>query len=236
MVKYMKKILWGDSMDLLNNITTNGSFDSLTTLISIGLSIVLGLIIALVHIKTTNYTKNFIITLTLLPVLVQIVIMLVNGNLGTSVAILGAFSLVRFRSIPGNSREIISVFFAMVVGLAIGTGYLILASIFTIIVCLVLIITSKTPFGEVNKLERKLKILIPENLNYIEIFDEVFDKYTKKHQLIKAKTVNMGSIYEVDYYITLKKGINEKEFIDELRVKNGNLKIMISIITNDEQL
>jgi hypothetical protein len=232
----MKKILWGDSMDLLNNITTNGSFDSLTTLISIGLSIVLGLIIALVHIKTTNYTKNFIITLTLLPVLVQIVIMLVNGNLGTSVAILGAFSLVRFRSIPGNSREIISVFFAMVVGLAIGTGYLILASILTIIVCLVLIITSKTPFGEVNKLERKLKILIPENLNYIEIFDEVFDKYTKKHQLIKAKTVNMGSIYEVDYYITLKKGINEKEFIDELRVKNGNLKIMISIITNDEQL
>lgn len=223
-------------MDLLNNITTNGSFDSLTTLISIGLSIVLGLIIALVHIKTTNYTKNFIITLTLLPVLVQIVIMLVNGNLGTSVAILGAFSLVRFRSIPGNSREIISVFFAMVVGLAIGTGYLILASILTIIVCLVLIITSKTPFGEVNKLERKLKILIPENLNYIEIFDEVFDKYTKKHQLIKAKTVNMGSIYEVDYYITLKKGINEKEFIDELRVKNGNLKIMISIITNDEQL
>ncbi len=223
-------------MDLLNNITTNGSFDSLTTLISIGVSIVLGLIIALVHIKTTNYTKNFIITLTLLPVLVQIVIMLVNGNLGTSVAILGAFSLVRFRSIPGNSREIISVFFAMVVGLAIGTGYLILASIFTIIVCLVIIITSKTPFGEVNKLERKLKILIPENLNYIEIFDEVFDRYTKKHQLIRSKTVNMGSIYEVDYYITLKKGINEKDFIDELRIKNGNLKIMMSIITNDEQL
>ena len=236
MVKYMKKISWGDNMDLLNNITTNGSFDSLTTLISIGVSIVLGLIIALVHIKTTNYTKNFIITLTLLPVLVQIVIMLVNGNLGTSVAILGAFSLVRFRSIPGNSREIISVFFAMVVGLAIGTGYLILASIFTIIVCLVIIITSKTPFGEVNKLERKLKILIPENLNYIEIFDEVFDRYTKKHQLIRSKTVNMGSIYEVDYYITLKKGINEKDFIDELRIKNGNLKIMMSIITNDEQL
>ena len=232
----MKKISWGDNMDLLNNITTNGSFDSLTTLISIGVSIVLGLIIALVHIKTTNYTKNFIITLTLLPVLVQIVIMLVNGNLGTSVAILGAFSLVRFRSIPGNSREIISVFFAMVVGLAIGTGYLILASIFTIIVCLVIIITSKTPFGEVNKLERKLKILIPENLNYIEIFDEVFDRYTKKHQLIRSKTVNMGSIYEVDYYITLKKGINEKDFIDELRIKNGNLKIMMSIITNDEQL
>lgn len=223
-------------MNLLNNITTNGSFDNITTFISIGISILLGIIIALVHIKTTKYTKNFIITLTILPVLVQLVIMLVNGNLGTSVAILGAFSLVRFRSIPGNSREIISVFFAMVVGLAIGTGYVVLASIFTIIICILLIILSKTPFGEVNKLERKLKILIPENLNYIEIFDDVFDKYTKKHQLIKVKTVNMGSIYEIDYQIVLKKGISEKEFIDELRIKNGNLKIMMSVVTTTEEL
>ena len=123
-------------MSILNNITNNGTFTNQTTIIGMMVAIMLGLVIALVHMKTTKYTKNLTITLAVLPLLVQIVIMLVNGNLGTSVAILGAFGLIRFRSLPGNSREIVNVFFAMVVGLAIGTGFIYLAIFLTAIVCM----------------------------------------------------------------------------------------------------
>lgn len=223
-------------MNLLNNITNNGSFDSTAMLIALLTSIILGLIISFVHIKTSKYSKNFIITLAILPLLVQVIIMLVNGNLGTSVAILGAFSLVRFRSIPGNSREIVSVFFAMVIGLAIGTGFIIFSIMITLIVCLLLIIFSKTNFGNIDKNERKLTILIAEDLDYTNIFDDIFKKYTKSFNINKVKTVNMGSIFQLEYCIILKNDVNEKEFIDEIRVKNGNLKIVLSQPLNKEEL
>ena len=198
--------------------------------------IVLGLVIALIHTKTTKHTKNLTITLAILPLLVQIVIMLVNGNLGTSVAILGAFSLIRFRSLPGNSREIASVFFAMVVGLALGTGFIYLAILLTFIVCLLLIILSHSKLGETNSQDRILKIMLAEDNDYTEVFNDIFKKYTTKIELLKVKTVNMGSIFQIDYSLKLKKGINEKEFIDELRVKNGNLKIILSKQTTEEEL
>lgn len=223
-------------MNLLNNITNNGSFDSTAMLIALLTSIILGLIISFVHIKTSKYSKNFIITLAILPLLVQVIIMLVNGNLGTSVAILGAFSLVRFRSIPGNSREIVSVFFAMVIGLAIGTGFIIFSIMITLIVCLLLIIFSKTNFGNIDKNERKLTILIAEDLDYTNIFDDIFKKYTKSFNINKVKTVNMGSIFQLEYCIILKNDVNEKDFIDEIRVKNGNLKIVLSQPLNKEEL
>ena len=223
-------------MSLLYNIANNGKFTDQTTLLSVLVAIILGLIIALVHTRTTRYTKNLTITLAILPVLVQVVIMLVNGNLGTSVAILGAFGLIRFRSLPGNSREIVNVFFAMVVGLALGTGFIYLAIFLTIIVCLLLIIFSKSNLGDIDSSERNLKIMLAEDQDYTEVFNEIFAKYTNKVELLKVKTVNMGSIFQIDYQIKLKKDINEKEFVDELRVKNGNLKIILSRQTTEEEL
>ena len=139
-------------------------------MICMGSGIILGIIIALIHKFTTKTTPNFLITLAVLPVLVQVVILLVNGNLGTSLAVAGAFSLIRFRSMPGNSKEIISVF---------------------------------------------------------EVFDGILQKYTNKHELVKVKTTNMGSMYELRYEVSLKKNISKKDFLDEIRVKNGNMLVML---------
>ena len=153
---------------------------------------------------------------------------MVNGNLGTSVAIVGAFSLVRFRSIPGTSKEILSVFFAMAIGLATGMGHVFFASLMTIIVSLALFLFSYIKLFDKNNKERILRIAIPENLDYTNMFNDIFDKYTKKIELTQVKTTNMGSLFDLSYNIILKSDINEKEFIDELRVKNGNLKITLS--------
>ena len=198
-------------------------------------SLFLGLVISIVHMKTTKSNKNFITTLAILPSLVATVILLVNGNLGTSVAVLGAFSLIRFRSVPGNSKEILSVFFAMAIGLAVGVGYIGFAVLFTLAISFVISLTSILKFGEDAKIKR-LKILIPEDLDYSEVFDDIFSKYLSKYDLISAKTVNMGSIFELTYDITLNKNINEKEFIDTLRIRNGNLKIAISHPLTDQEL
>ena len=191
-------------------------------------SLVFGLMIAFVHMKTSKYTKNFLITLVLLPILVQTVIFMVNGNLGTSIAIVGAFSLVRFRSAPGTSREIVSIFFAMAIGLATGMGQLVFAGIITVIVSLMLIILSLSKFGEGSSYTKVLKVTIPENIDYTNVFDDIFDKYLTNSSLTSVKTVNLGSLFELSYVVNLKDKINEKEFIDELRSRNGNLKIILT--------
>lgn len=210
-----------------------GSLSYATALICIVASCVLGGIISFVHMKTTKCSKNFAVTLALLPALVQVVIMMVNGNLGTSVAILGAFGLIRFRSMQGNSKEILSVFFAMAIGLAIGMGHIVFATFVTIIISLLLFVYSKLRISGRDNM-RKLKILIPENLNYVEVFDEIFNKFTKSNTLMKVKTTNMGSMYELFYDIEMKNDVNEKEFLDELRVRNGNLNILLARETEGE--
>ena len=174
------------------------------------------------------YTRKRVSTLVILPVLVTVVITLVNGNLGTSVAVLGAFSLIRFRSIPGNSKEILDVFFAMAIGLAVGTGYIAFAVIFTLLTSILSYGLYKMKFGENNIEDRILKILIPEDLDYNGVFDEIFNSYLDKYELTQIKTVNMGSIFELTYLVNLKSGVNEKELIDKIRIRNGNLKIGLS--------
>ena len=205
-------------------------------LICSAVSIVLGLIIAFVHRITSHYTKNFLITLAVIPILVQSVILMVNGNLGTSIAIVGAFSLVRFRSLPGTSKEIISIFFAMTIGLATGMGHIVFATIITFLVSFVLIVLSKSKFGARRETLKILKITLPDDLNYTEIFDEVFDKYVTSYTLEKVKTVNLGSLFELTYQLNIKKNINEKEFIDDLRCKNGNLKIILTYPIESNEL
>lgn len=178
--------------------------------------------------KTSKYSKDFLITLAILPVLVQTVMIMVNGNLGTSVAIVGAFSLVRFRSIPGTSKEILSVFFAMTVGLATGMGHIFFAIIMTVIVSFAIILFSKIKLFNFGTNTKIVKITIPENLDYTNMFDDIFEKFVEDFKLERVKTTNMGSLFELSYCITFKANINEKEFIDEIRVRNGNLKIMLS--------
>ena len=208
--------------------STSSSVELWAILVCTLVSIILGVIVAYTHKKTSKYSKNFLITLAILPVLVQTVMIMVNGNLGTSIAIVGAFSLVRFRSLPGTSKEILSVFFAMAIGLATGMGHIFFASIMTVIVSVSIILFNKLKLFDLNPNTKMLKILIPENLDYTNMFDDIFKKFVKEYKLEKVKMTNMGSLFELSYRITFKNDINEKEFIDEIRIRNGNLKIILS--------
>lgn len=189
-------------------------------------SLVLGLFIAVIYMSQGSYSKSFVMTLVILPALVQIVIMLVNGNLGTSVAVLGTFSLVRFRSVPGSSKEIAIIFFAMAVGLATGTGFLTFAAMITVMIGLVFFVLGKFSFGESKENEKDLRITIAEHIDYTEIFEDIFKEYTSKYKLQRVKTTNLGSMYELEYHITLKDVKKEKEMIDSIRCRNGNLTVI----------
>lgn len=222
---------------MLDSIIESGSngIDLITVLICSGVSIVLGLIMAIVYKYTERGSKHFLVSLSILPIVVQTIIMLVNGNLGMSVAIAGAFSLVRFRSIAGTSKEITAVFLAMVIGVATGMGYVIFASLITILVLFVWIILVKTKIFEETS-EKMLKVTIPENLDYSNVFDDIFEKYLESHELIEVKTTNMGSLFDLKYKVILKSNTNEKKFIDEIRVRNANLKIILSHEIDSERL
>lgn len=202
-------------------------------LLCLGTSLLLGLLVAVVYQLSGSSSKSFSITLALMPALVQVVIMMVNGNLGTGVAVMGAFSLVRFRSVPGSSKEICVVFFAMAVGLAVGMGHLAFAVFFTVVISLLMLLLCRTPFGEhtVSPDEKELKVTIPEDLDYSHIFDDLFEKYTSRVTLTKVKTSNMGSMFDLTYHIRMKNADQEKELIDELRCRNGNLTIVCGRIS-----
>lgn len=217
-----------------------GLFDSELTdvigvadfLICLGVSLVLGLVMAFAYMYRTRYTKSFAVALSLLPAVVCIVIMLVNGNVGAGVAVAGAFSLVRFRSAPGTAKEICALFFAMGAGLITGMGYLGYAVLFTVIMCAVFIIYNRIDFGSQKNSARYkvLTVIIPEDLDYSDIFDDIFAEYTSDSQLVRVKTTNMGSLFKLTYHVTLKdtEKEKEKEMIDKLRCRNGNLEISVS--------
>ena len=190
-------------------------------------SIVLGAIIACVYMFRHKYSKNFVVTLALLPLIVQMVITLVNGNLGAGIAVMGVFNLVRFRSIPGSAKDIGSVFLAMAVGLATGMGFLGLAVLFTAIVAIVNVAYVLSPFGKPRESEKTLKIVVPEDLDFDGIFDEVLDRYASEHELTEVQTSNMGSLYTLEYTVRLREAGLEKRLIDEVRCLNGNLKVTL---------
>ena len=198
--------------------TDSGVFDIKSELICLGVALVLGVLVALTHAAEGRANKKLLTALAIFPVLV---------HLGTSVAILGTFSLIRFRSIKSNARELISVFFSMAIGLALGMGQVLFAVVFTVLTCIILLITSRLHFGEGKNIKR-LKIVVPEDLDYEKMFDKVLDKYTNEANLIKCKTINMGSLYELVYEVEMKSDASGRDFIDELRTKNGNLKVMLS--------
>ncbi|MEF2884549.1 MAG: DUF4956 domain-containing protein, partial [Ruminococcus sp.] len=197
-------------------------------------SLVLGAVIAFTAGFRAKQSKSFLLALFLIPAIVQTVIMLVNGSVGTGVAVMGAFSLVRFRSVAGSAKEIVSIFLAMATGLATAMGYIGLAAIFVVIICIVMLITSFIHFKERDDLVRSLKITVPEDLNYAHEFDEIFEKYTRNAKLLTVKTSNMGSLYKLLYRVELVSEDDIQKFIDELRIRNGNLEIAVLMPETEE--
>ena len=211
--------LYGTAESLVSSVST---IDFLLCCIA---SIVLGAAVAAIYMFKHSYSKNFVVTLALLPLIVQMVITLVNGNLGAGIAVMGVFNLVRFRSIPGSAKDIGSVFLAMAIGLATGMGFIGLAVLFTIIVAIVNVAYMLSPFGKPRQPEKTLRISVPEDLEYNGVFDEALSRYTSEHELVEVQTSNMGSLFQLQYSIRFKEEGLEKKLIDELRCLNGNLKI-----------
>ena len=223
-------------LDTLFSPIFSGTFTISSYLICTATSLVLGAIIAFASGFRSRQSKSFLLALFLLPAIVQTVIMLVNGSVGTAVAVMGAFSLVRFRSAPGSAKEIVSIFLAMAAGLATAVGYVALAAIFVIIICLVIICANFVNIKEKDDLFREFRITIPESLNYAHEFDDLFDKYTKESKLLNVKTTNMGSLYKLIYKIRLNKEDDIQDFINDLRCRNGNLEISIMIPPTGENI
>ena len=219
-----------------------GIFDSSAqTVIDVGqfvlcvaVSLFIGIFLSFVYTYKSRYTQSFVITLCLLPAVVCVVIMMVNGNVGAGVAVAGAFSLVRFRSVPGTAKEIGTIFLAMGAGMVAGMGYLGYAVLFAVLLGLVMLGLNMSGFGlkKSTDMDKTLRITIPEDLDYVTLFDDLFEKYTTKATVESVKTTNMGSLFKLTYHIILKDESKEKEFIDALRERNGNLEISIGRCEN----
>ena len=222
---------------LFNDVFTSTAVKPLIMLEAIGVALVLGLVVAKVYQYKTVYSKSFVMSLALLPALIAVVIFLVNGSLGAGVAVMGAFSLIRFRSAPGGAKELVSIFLAMTIGIAIGMGYLVFAGAFTLITSVAIILLETINFGQMRHSIRQLTIVIPESLDYESIFDDIFDKATNHLELASVKTSDMGSLFKLKYIIQLNGKMTEKELMDALRTRNGNLEIAISrYITKENEL
>lgn len=215
---------------MLNQLITDSVINGVVTLpsflICVLTALVLGLLTALVFTAYSYHTGSLTISLALLPPVVAVVIMLVNGNVGAGLAVAGTFALVRFRSVPGTAREITGLFMSVSLGLACGMGYVGLAVLFFVIMGSAALILGKLRFGEGSRAVRQLKITIPENLDYETLFDDLFEKYTLSHELLRVKTSNMGTLYELCYEVRLKEAGISKAFLDEIRCRNGNLTVI----------
>ena len=188
-------------------------------------ALVLGVLASVVFTLKNSHSGSLALSIALLPAVVAVVIMLVNGNVGAGLAVAGTFALVRFRSVQGSAREITGLFFAVSLGLACGMGYVALAVVFFVMFSTALLLLTAVHFGESGG-ARQLKITIPENLEYEGLFDDLFEKYTTSHELVRVRTTNMGTLYELTYNINLKDRNISKKFVDELRCRNGNLNII----------
>ena len=210
--------------------TTDNTISIGTSMLGIGTAVLLGLIIGIAYMfmcRKERYNRDFIIGLVILPAIVAAVILLIGSNVARAFSMAGAFALVRFRSVPGSAKDIAIVFFAMASGLACGLGYVTFACVF------VLILLTVFNFAQPHTDIKQLRITIPESLNYSDVFDDVMNKFTEKAELRKVKTTNMGTMFELSYNVVVKDSVNEKEFIDNLRMRNGNLNISLSVAEND---
>ena len=223
------------SLDTITVNVTNGIPTLHSMILCTIFSLIFGFVIAGIYIFKNNYSKSLAMTLVLLPAIVQVIIMLVNGNIGVGIAVAGAFSLVRFRSLPGTAREITALFFAMSIGFVTGLGFIFYAFVFLLLIGGASLLLSLLSFGEDGNI-RFLKVKIPENLDYEGLFDDIFAQYTTRITLEKVTSTDMGSLFELTYTVHLKSSYKSKAFIDELRCRNGNLNITLSRNHNGEEL
>ena len=224
---------------MLDSITYSDKVFSMSIpmfLASIFLALALGIGTALVFQFRTKHTASMATTLAIMPPAIALVIMLVNGNIGAGVAVAGAFALVRFRSLPGTAKEIAAIFVAMAVGLACGMTQLLLAVIFFAIMSVTVIVLTLIGFGDKSAKMRQVRITIPEDLDYYELFDDLFEQYTKEWELSRVKTTNMGTLYELWFDVLLKDEKQAKEFMDAIRCRNGNLRVMMGRIADKPTL
>ena len=210
--------------------TTASTVTAGTFLLCVACSLVLGLLLAAAYMFRSRYTKSFVATVAMLPAVVCVVIMMVNGNIGAGVAVAGVFGLVRFRSVPGTAKEIGIIFLAMGAGLIAGMGYLGYAALFTVVMCAVMLLYNTLDFGTKKNaaLYKTLRVTIPEDLDYTDVFESVFPDYAREWELTQVKTTNMGSLFRLTYDVTLRSAASEKPLIDALRTRNGNLEITVS--------
>lgn len=208
--------------------------DTLSVIFS---AIILGLVVSFVYMKThkeEGYSASFVVTLIMLPAIIAMIILLVGNNVARAFSLAGAFSLIRFRSAPGTAKDIAYVFFTLAVGLACGMGYIVYAAIFAIILCILMVVLTFVKYGSPKHTPMTVKITIPENLNFQGVFDEVFENYTQSYRLIRVKTTDFGALFELVYHIQLDDDKSQKEFIDNLRCRNGNLNITLTLRENDQ--
>ena len=221
---------------MLNSILTGTEITVSAFLICTAVSLLLGLGAAALSMFRSRYTQSFVMTLAMLPAMVQLIIMMVNGNIGAGVAVAGAFGLIRFRSAPGSAKEIGMVFLATAIGLATGMGYVAVAAVFFLVTAVFSLLLTLLGFGAAAASERELRITIPESLDYDGLFDDLFDAYTRRAELEQVKTTSMGTLYELCYKVVLRDGHETKRFLDELRTRNGNLNIACGKCVTKETL
>ena len=219
---------------MFNSIFAGGA-TVISILIMLAAAAALGILNSLVFSFRTIQSKSFAVMLALLPIVSAVIIFTVNDNLGVGVAVAGAFTLVRFRSVAGNGREMLAIFASMAIGMLLGMGYIAFAVLVFASVAVLFLIVTITGLGERHEV-RTLKIRIPEDLDYDGLFDDVFDRYTTMHQLEKVRTVNMGTMYELTYSVSFRDLSKSKQMIDEIRVRNGNLNVSIGSYGEHESI
>ena len=225
-------------MDFIFTSTVADTLSISSTLAVILSAILLGLIISRIYIlthKREGFSPSFSITLIMLPAIISIIILLVGNNVARAFSLAGAFSLIRFRSAPGDPKDIAYVFFTLGTGLACGMGYIGYAAVFVIIMCIVMVVLTFINYGTAKNSLMQLKITIPEDVDYQGLFDEIFDEYTKNYTLQKVKTTDFGALFELLYTLTLKENADQKKFIDRLRCRNGNLNIILTTKVADDR-
>ncbi|MFR4536997.1 MAG: DUF4956 domain-containing protein [Anaerotignaceae bacterium] len=221
---------------MLNEIT-GVVYSNITTIETMAIAFILGIIVSFTYIITADkedYNRSLCYTLVIVPIVVAVVIMLIGNSIAAALSISGAFALVRFRSEPGSPKNISYIFATVAIGLACGISYYVCAVIFTLFLCIVMFILTKLNFGGGKTLKRRLKILVPENLDFEGAFEKLIEKYSVSHKLVKVSTLDLGSIYELDYKLVMKEETTTKEFIDELRCRNGNLSVSLLMDSSNE--
>ncbi|MCD8180784.1 MAG: DUF4956 domain-containing protein [Firmicutes bacterium] len=227
--------------ELFNSVLAATTTDSgitltfMTALAAMGAALLFGLIISLTYMYThkNKYQQSFSVTLTMLPIILTVIILFVGSNVARAFSLAGTLSIIRFRSAPGDPEDIGYIFFDIAAGLACGVGLYGYGGLFVLILCLFMLVISKINFGSPKTTAKHLKITIPENLDYEGVFDEILSQYTSNYTLIKVRTTDLGSLYELTYSVNMHKNVNEKNFIDDLRCRNGNLNIVLSLASNE---